>query len=127
MIEVRRDKLRLVSTDSWTAMPQYATLSYCWGSEAFTMLTPANVSMFFDDIPSAQLPTVFRDAISLVRDLGLQYIWIDALCIIQDPVDKTDWAREAGRMRSVYGRSTVNIAATGATSVHGSCLSLWTV
>lgn len=83
--------------------------------------TPDNVSMFLDNIPPAQLPRVFQDAIFLVRQLGLQYIWIDALCIIQDPVDKTDWAREAGRMRSVYGGSTLNIAATSATSVHGSC------
>lgn len=52
---------------------------------------------------------------SLTLDRGLEFIWIDALCIIQDT---SDWAMEAGRMASVYGGAFVGFAATAAHNVH---------
>lgn len=48
----------------------------------------------------------------MARELGFQYIWIDTLCIIQD--DETDWQMEASSMAGVYGRSALNLAASGA-------------
>ena len=50
----------------------------------------------------------------MTRRLGKRYIWIDALCIIQDDTDKVDWLHEAGLMHKVYSHSFLNIAATGA-------------
>ncbi|KAL1620279.1 hypothetical protein SLS56_009713 [Neofusicoccum ribis] len=60
-------------------------------------------------IRDADLPVVLRDAIYVARKLDLQYIWIDALCIIQD--DKTDWEIEASKMASYYEGAHVTIAA----------------
>ncbi|CAH0057625.1 unnamed protein product [Clonostachys solani] len=61
---------------------------------------------------SFDLPKTFQDAISLVSRLGLEYIWIDSLCILQDSLD--DWDREAAVMSDVYLNATINIAATAA-------------
>jgi hypothetical protein len=68
-------------------------------------------------IPLDELPATFRDAVSATRTLGLRYLWIDALCIIQGSA--TDWQREAPRMELVYGNSQVNLAATASTDPEG--------
>jgi hypothetical protein len=65
------------------------------------------------------LPKTFADAIEITRKLGVDYIWIDSLCIVQD--DEDDWRREVALMEHVYGGSYLNLAATSATSVHGGC------
>jgi hypothetical protein len=58
------------------------------------------------------LPPTFQDAVKLVRALGIQYIWIDSLCIVQD--DEKEWRQEASRMGDIYGSSYLTIAATAA-------------
>ena len=65
------------------------------------------------------LPRTFRDAIIITRRLGIQYIWIDALCIIQD--NPLDWEQESGQMASIYGGSYLTIAATFAADGNGGC------
>ncbi|KAK7973764.1 hypothetical protein PG989_015612 [Apiospora arundinis] len=119
LIHLGSEKLRIVLTREMDQLPPYATLSYCWGLEPFTMLTRETLDAFMDEIPASELPKTFRDAIHIARELGISYIWIDALCIIQG--NTNDWEQEAGRMRYVYGGSYLNIAATFATSAHGGC------
>lgn len=63
-----------------------------------------------------------RDAIYIARRLGLDYIWIDALCIIQRQQDHKDWLCESGQIRSIYGGSQINIATSSAMDVHQGCL-----
>jgi hypothetical protein len=60
----------------------------------------------------AILPNTFADAVQLTRGLGLKYLWIDSLCIIQD--DPDDWARESARMADVYHHAALTISADGA-------------
>ena len=47
------------------------------------------------------------DVIRATRKLGLQYLWIDSLCIIQKSDE--DWRREASKMAEAYQRATFNI------------------
>jgi len=47
-------------------------------------------------IPYRKLCQNFKDAITVTRHLGFQYIWIDSLCIIQDSFD--DWDKESAQM-----------------------------
>ncbi|KAK3387353.1 hypothetical protein B0H63DRAFT_364482, partial [Podospora didyma] len=61
----------------------------------------------------------FMDAISATSPLGLEYIWIDCLCIIQD--DSDDWLRESSKISKVYGGSVVTISASGATDGSVGC------
>jgi hypothetical protein len=64
---------------------------------------------FSEGIDIAALPRTFREAIGLTKALGLDYLWIDSLCIIQD--SPNDWAYECTRMSAVYMGSFVNIGA----------------
>lgn len=63
-------------------------------------------------LPLNKFPATLRDAIIVVRKLNIRYIWIDALCIMQDSPE--DWAQEASRMRDVYRGAVVTIAAASA-------------
>lgn len=47
----------------------------------------------------ADLPVVFQEAVTVTIKLGLRYLWIDALCIIQD--DPSDWERESACMAEI--------------------------
>ncbi|KAE9367118.1 hypothetical protein N431DRAFT_83122 [Stipitochalara longipes BDJ] len=38
-----------------------------------------------------ELPLCYRDAVLITRMLGYRFLWIDALCIIQDQESKADW------------------------------------
>lgn len=70
-------------------------------------------------IPVEKLPLTFKDGIDITRKLGLGYLWIDALCIIQDSED--DWLKESALMSSVYGGSTITIAASSAQDSSQGC------
>lgn len=93
----------------------WAALSYCWGGKSTFVLNKETVDSFFGGkVPLHRFPKTLRDAIAVTRALGLESLWIDALCIMQDSAE--DWAAEANRMRDVYGGATVIIAATNSTS-----------
>ncbi|KAI0006658.1 heterokaryon incompatibility protein-domain-containing protein [Xylariaceae sp. FL0662B] len=95
----------------------YATLSHCWGGGSPTMLLSDNFDIFHHNIPWDVLPLTFQEAILAVQRLGISYLWIDALCIIQD--SEEDWAREAARMTDVYWNCYVNISADSSTDPQG--------
>ena len=63
-------------------------------------------------LPLNKFPATLRDAIIVVRKLNIRYIWIDALCTMQNSPE--DWAQEASRMRDVYRGAVVTIAAASA-------------
>ncbi|KAI0859060.1 heterokaryon incompatibility protein-domain-containing protein [Xylaria cubensis] len=90
----------------------YATLSHCWGTVCPLKLTAGSLSNFLSEIPEACLPKTFRDAINIARSFGIEYLWIDSLCIAQD--DLNEWQQESMKMADIYQGSTLNIAATGA-------------
>ncbi|KAK3995199.1 heterokaryon incompatibility protein-domain-containing protein, partial [Cladorrhinum sp. PSN332] len=93
-----------------TANPPYVALSYCWGGEQPHKTTLSNLeSRTTDGLDISTLPLTIRDAVKFTSQLGIPYIWVDSLCIVQD--DHQDWAREAGRMSSIYESATLTIAA----------------
>ncbi|TGO45033.1 hypothetical protein BCON_0431g00010 [Botryotinia convoluta] len=119
LIDVTSIPIRLVLTSTFTTKPCYATLSHCWGKTDFLKLLDDSLEHFMVEIPEAKLTKTFRDAIHITRSLGLPYLWIDSLCIIQS--SKSDWQKEAALMCSVYSGSTINIAAAGATDGTKGC------
>ncbi|KAI4687669.1 uncharacterized protein J4E88_003260 [Alternaria novae-zelandiae] len=58
------------------------------------------------------LPKTLQDAAMVVRFLGLRYVWIDCLAIVQD--DTADWEKESAVMADIYSGSYINIAASNA-------------
>ncbi|PTB63787.1 HET-domain-containing protein [Trichoderma citrinoviride] len=91
---------------------RYATLSHCWGSAGRQPLktTQANLHSHLQHIPWASIPKTFQDAITVTRNIGLAYVWIDSLCIVQD--DHQDWVKESKRMGSIYEQAETTIAAS---------------
>lgn len=116
LIKISRwsNKLRLIHTEDERPDEPYFTLSHCWGKANFIQLTQSSKLEFLKEIPYCKLPKTFQDAISVARSLGVYYIWIDSLCIIQREESLADWNREAAKMDKVYSHAALNIAATGA-------------
>ena len=113
------DEARLLVSEGLRA--KYATLSHCWGTTASqAKSTKATLDSYLRGFSVSNLPKTFRDAIQVTRDLGIRYLWIDSLCIVQD--SKEDWTFEAANMATVYQHGHINIAATGAKGDDGGCL-----
>lgn len=98
---------------------RYAALSYCWGCLQLTVLTTDNISQMRQEIQYDSLPLTFQDAIRVCISLGLKYLWIDALCILQD--SKRDWHKESAKMGAVFGNSLLTIKASGSSDSRGGC------
>jgi hypothetical protein len=62
---------------------RWVALSYCWGEKPPLKTEFPTLSTFRNGLPQ-NLPLLFQDAIFAVKGLGYQYLWIDALCIVQD-------------------------------------------
>lgn len=116
VLEVRdpqgQNVLRLVETMG--ARRQYTTLSHRWGPPSKRPLTTARGTLQcrLKEIPFKSLTKTFQDAVTVTRAIGLHYLWIDSLCIIQD--ENSDWLNEASHMGSIYEKSQLTIAAAGA-------------
>jgi hypothetical protein len=104
-----------------TAIKPYACLSHCWGAadQASSVLrtTASTLASYKESLPIAKLPRTFRQAIDFTRALGIPYLWVDSLCIIQD--DRSDWEQEAAAMADIYTNCFVTIAASASEDSEG--------
>ncbi|KAH7320754.1 heterokaryon incompatibility protein-domain-containing protein [Stachybotrys elegans] len=89
---------------------RYCALSHCWGGAAILSTRRNNLAAMEAGISLDNFPATFVDAIKITRRLGIRYVWIDSLCIIQD--DEEDWKSEAQKMGSVYQSAYLTIAAS---------------
>lgn len=96
---------------------KYIALSHCWGKEPVLRTTQANFSQLCSRIDFSDLPLTFRHAVRCTQALGIAYLWIDSLCIIQDNL--RDWDVESAKMTSIYHDAYLVIAAGASTSDHG--------
>ncbi|KAG4439747.1 hypothetical protein IFR05_004769 [Cadophora sp. M221] len=101
---------RLVLASELERGTKYATLSHCWGHSMHTRLLSSNLTSFRKKLPWGDMSKLFREAFTVTRFLGLRYLWIDSLCIVQDSAE--DWALESSLMSKVYSSGYCNIAAT---------------
>ncbi|KIX00097.1 uncharacterized protein Z518_10234 [Rhinocladiella mackenziei CBS 650.93] len=113
-----QDGLQLVEQKD--ARADYVTLSYCWGPMSpniyltnVSTLASRKHEMRFND-----LPPLFQDVVNIARRHGIDFLWIDRLCIIQGPGG--DFEIQAPKMGEIYGSSTLTIAAASASSENGS-------
>ena len=112
-------ELQLVSSRDVSS--RYAALSYCWGGN-FTGIktTKATLEQHHAYIELSRLPKTIRDATQITRALGIEYLWVDSLCIVQD--DQEDWATESKRMAALYQSAVVTLVATAAKDANQGCL-----
>ena len=108
-----RSNLRLVE-DAPKFHANYAALSYCWGDGVPTITTMASLASRKAGIVWRSLPATFQDAIVVAQKFNLKYLWIDALCIIQDSSE--DWEIESAKMAAIYENAYITIAAACTTS-----------
>lgn len=107
------DPVRLVTFDAGRLpdfKPSYATLSHCWGGSQPLRLLTSNVDRLKEGVTREHIPRVFSEAMEVCWHLGIAYLWIDSLCILQD--SQEDWERESQAMGTIYSQATINIAAT---------------
>ncbi|KAJ4290282.1 hypothetical protein N0V90_010497 [Kalmusia sp. IMI 367209] len=90
----------------------YAALSYCWGGPQTPMTTSKNIQEMVNGLETASFSQSIQDAIFITRELGLRFLWVDALCILQD--SNEDKAKEITNMPNIYKNALVTI--TGASA-----------
>jgi hypothetical protein len=110
--------LRVLSQDGISdPNASYMTLSYRWGQNSTLLLLGSNIDSFRAGNSICNLPLTFRDFFIVAHRFSIRYVWIDALCIIQDST--RDWEREAPTMRYVYANSACNVAASASHDSEG--------
>ena len=92
----------------------WAALSYCWGKSQAVTTTSASLAKHKCSLALGALPSTCRDAILAARAMSIRYVWIDALCIVQDSAE--DWQSEASRMCFVYENAVITFVAPEAAS-----------
>ncbi|KAI1803147.1 HET-domain-containing protein [Daldinia bambusicola] len=100
----------------------YAAMSYRWGEKPLDKtlrLLKLTSAWLEKPNPIHCLPKTFRDAMHIAHRFGVEYLWIDRLCIYQDSCE--DWRREAGTMQDVYRNALFCISALGAENDEGGC------
>ncbi|KAF2826145.1 HET-domain-containing protein, partial [Ophiobolus disseminans] len=73
-----------------------------------TTRQPDTLTQHIVSISWKSLPKTFQEAIIFARKFGVQFLWVDSLCIIQDDLD--DWQAQAAEMAYIYQRSVLTIA-----------------
>ncbi|KLU91176.1 hypothetical protein MAPG_09699 [Magnaporthiopsis poae ATCC 64411] len=67
----------------------------------------------------SELSKTFRDALEIIESLGLRYLWIDSLCIIQD--SEEGFLIECAKMGQVYFNAICTVAASDSSTSDGGC------
>lgn len=86
VIDVDLSKEHLTLHKSARKRARYAALGRFWDSkdDASIQSTISALSLEAKSIPLKRLPQAFQDAVIITRTLGLRYLWIDWLCILQN-------------------------------------------
>ncbi|KAK1749723.1 hypothetical protein QBC47DRAFT_311471 [Echria macrotheca] len=110
--------VRLVcNTTGLDRKTKYIALSHRWGKDKPLKTETKNIEGLSEWVIDFDgLPKTFRHAVQVTRSLGLGYLWIDSLCIVQD--DVKDWERESQRMEEVFSSAYCTIAATCASGTN---------
>ncbi|KAJ5404022.1 hypothetical protein N7509_003893 [Penicillium cosmopolitanum] len=87
----------------------YLALSYCWGNHKNLKTLLNTKDKYSKLLPMEELPRTVKDSINVTRVLGFRYLWIDALCIVQDDEEMRN--KELGRMGDVYRNALFTIYA----------------
>ncbi|KAH7390414.1 heterokaryon incompatibility protein-domain-containing protein, partial [Cadophora sp. MPI-SDFR-AT-0126] len=110
MILIDVDQMCLVQVKS----VQYVTLSYVWGNNPIFKTNQSNFQRLQAPGALNKVSNLTRDVAAVVKGLGVRYLWIDALCIIQD--DESHKRTQISRMADIYGQSCLTIVALTGTS-----------
>lgn len=90
---------------------RYIALSYVWGYVAQPTLKKEVLETWMCDgqLRDVEVPQTIRDAIQLAQMIGYRYIWVDALCIVQD--DAASRHGQISQMHEIYRHADMTIVA----------------
>jgi hypothetical protein len=130
LLDVKNEPVRLITMEhlaegreheifhSYSQQIRYAALSYSWGDGQQSLTTRDNIKERKVAITTEQISPVLRDAIEITRLLHIDYLWMDALCILQG--DRHDWDHQSMQMGRIYQNAHVTIATpSSSSSQHG--------
>jgi hypothetical protein len=104
VLDLADEPIRLVTSASLsptqTQQTGYACLSYAWGTSENLKTLKENLESHMRGIDVSTLPHTLSDAVYVCKSTGIRYLWIDALCIIQDGTQ--DWMDQIPKMSSIY-------------------------
>lgn len=112
------DPVKVLLLETVDTSYKYVALSHCWGPNydaagrpnMIPLTTKANLDRHQScGLSGPSLTRTFRDVLDVTKKLGIEYLWIDSLCIVQD--DQEDKIQELPRMGSIYGGAYLVIAA----------------
>ena len=95
---------------------RFAALSYVWGNPDFETLKLTSLNRWQLTQKNGlrefwhAIPTTIKDAIAVVRAVGERYLWVDALCIVQDVNDEEKHS-QIGAMDWLYSKALFTIVA----------------
>lgn len=91
----------------------YITLTHRWNQETEDCkTTTGNYKERLEGREFGELPRLFQDVFIVAKKLGVRYVWIDSICILQYGDNGADWRREAPKMAQYYQFSLITIAGT---------------
>ncbi|KAE8361751.1 heterokaryon incompatibility protein-domain-containing protein [Aspergillus caelatus] len=117
VISVRQDDANRLQLHELECGVEYVALSYCWGNKSQEqkpyLTTDENFQRRKDEgFNYNDLPKLFQDAITVTRELGKTYLWIDALCIIQG--NEEDWKSQGTKMEHIFASAYCTLAPSSA-------------
>jgi heterokaryon incompatibility protein (HET) len=115
LVALGSETVHLEETD--TKFPRaYVALSYCWGeANPKWYTTQQNLDSYLERIEGDILPNTIKHAMYITQELGYEYLWVDALCIIQEG-NENDKTNELRKMASIYYGASVVLSAARARS-----------
>lgn len=118
LIDVHR--MCLVDVPADGSRPRYLALSYVWGTISQPVLKRAVSKKWHTEggLRAVDIPETIRDAMQLTGMVGYDYVWVDALCIVQDDSAARD--HQITQMHEIYQHADVTIvAADGSDCTNG--------
>jgi hypothetical protein len=90
---------------------RYVALSYCWGDAPTLKHVKQNSAQLrkLGSLINASIPTTIRDAMAVTASLKERYLWVDALCIVQD--DPIASQQQLSQMGEIYSHAFLTIVA----------------
>ncbi|RPD62117.1 HET-domain-containing protein [Lentinus tigrinus ALCF2SS1-7] len=110
-LDPAKPRLHVSNKDEQAA---YLALSYTRGTTSSFGTTTDTLDAYLLGIDMESLPQTIRDAIRSTHALGVRYLWVDALCILQD--SETDKIHEIAQMGSIFRNAYFTIIASSARS-----------
>jgi serine/threonine protein kinase len=113
-----KQSARLICTSTVSISDtRYVALSYMWGPSPQLRLSKANKELLHQAVDVRSLAGPVESAIAFVGKVGLKYLWVDTLCIVED--DEKCNQEQMALMGQIYAKAFLVISALDSKQEHG--------